>query len=650
MIGAWFAFIPAILVGAAFMFVPGLAVLSAIRMRGLGLVAFAPVVSTALIGASAIVLGLVGVPWTPLTFGAIAAAVGGIAWMLRWILTVPDRQEAGARSVRGRLLLVSGLLVGATLLAFRLMSYIQSPENVSQTNDAVFHLNAVRFILETGSASSFHVSGFIGGAGFYPAAWHGLVSLIAISGVADIPVAANASTLLIGAVVWPLGIAWLGQAVTRSAAVAAYSGILAGALWTFPFLMFQWGVLYPNALSTALIPAALALVVFLGDPARWPGLRPGVPSWVLRVLLVGIAFAAIGLAQPAGLLIWLLLAMIYLTFLALFSRKVRRVPAILCAVIGWAALAVLWSNFSGSTSGAQWGPITGRVGAGIDILTNSEVSLPPVWTVSVLAIIGLIACVVRPSLRWFALAWVATSGLYFLIAAIPGSFVRDRILGAWYADPNRIAAIAPIVVIPLAAIGIQVLVRLILRATHRSVEDARAIGTLTWVGSLGAVVVVVIQLLVAPTPTPEAMGGDGTPSTYHEDGESYLSTDERALLEELPELVPDDAVVIANPSTGSGFGYMISGRDVIPKTWSPPMTDSWWLVANHLRDASTDPAVCEALAEFGDVEYVLDFGEGEASPGKWLMEGLTDFDGRPGFERVESVGNAKLWRITACAH
>jgi hypothetical protein len=132
------------------------------------------------------------------------------------------------------------------------------------------------------------------------------------------------------------------------------------------------------------------------------------------------------------------------------------------------------------------------------------------------------------------------------------------------------------------------------------------------------------------------------------DADSYLSSDEYALLRELPDLIPEDAVIIANPSTGAAFAYVLGDRDIIPRTWSPPQSQAWDTLSVGLRDAGEDPAVCEALAAYGAPEYVLDFGIGGTGPGEYLMPGMTGFDGQPGFAEVAREGDASLWRITAC--
>lgn len=647
MIGEWIAAVPAILTALLVVYVPGLALLAVIRMRGLALLGFAPVAGVAIVAISALALGFLRVPWSPWAFASAAAIIVGVAFVVGLLLT--DDIPVMPQTVRRWPFLVAAMVIGGGFIAFRLMAYIQVPENISQTNDAVFHLNAIRYIGDIGSASSLQVSGFVGGTGFYPAAWHGVVSLIVVITGASIPVAANAFTLVIGAVIWTTGIAWLARAITSSTMVAAYAAVLAGTLQTFPVLMFQWGVLYPNALSTALIPAALALVIELPRLLAVIAERAFARA-ILGFLLVGVAAAAILIAQPAAFLIWALLVMVFLSAQALRRPRGSRAWAALAALLGWAVLGVIWLLFARSTSGSHWGPTEGKFEAAVNVLLNSQVTLPAAWAVSLLALIGLVAAAWRAATRWVVVAWGALAVLYILVASAGRDIFREVLLAPWYADPSRIAAVAPIVVIPLAGLGIATLVRLIRTAYARGVEPSVRLRVLSaGIGGVFAVLIAVVALVVTPVATPEFLkDNDVDVSTYRADEDSYLSTDERDLLEQLPALVGPDAVIVGNPSTGTAFGFALSGLDVIPRTWSPPETEQWAVLAENLRDAGSDPQVCDALEAYGDAGYVLDFGEGDTTPGRWVMPGMTDFDGQPGFTEVAVVGDASLWRITAC--
>ncbi|WP_417554215.1 DUF6541 family protein [Microbacterium sp.] len=640
MILDWLAQAPVLLGAVLIVFLPGIAALYAVRMRGLALLATAPLFSTAATAIIAMVLGAARIAWSPLSWGIASLTLVGLAVVL-------GRLMRGAQHERGdggrRWLIPTALTIGIILGTWRLVSYISDPSGISQTNDAVFHMNAVRYILDTGDASSMHVNAVIGASSFYPAAWHGTVALIAMATGAAIPVAANMLTLVIGALIWTLGLAWLARAVTGSNTVAAYTAVLAGALQTFPLLMFQWGVLFPNALSTAMIPAAIGVLVTL---PRWTGSA----RWATvarALLLVLVSVAALALAQPAGILPWAAITAVWLSG-NIFARRRALGPVVtVVAIVSlWGAVIGMWLGLSSGTSGSHWAPISGKLAAVVDVLLNGQVLIPFAFVISLLMLIGLALAVRSPRLRWFAVAWAGISVLYLLVAAVGAPLIRNRVLGAWYADPYRIAALAPIVVIPLAALGLDGLVRLVARRLHRVESGAEALVG----GMVVATVVMIVLILIRPVAMPAVTQGTyDRDSRYIAASDSYLSPDRRALLERLPEHVPAGARVLGNPSTGSGFGYFLSGVDVFPRTWSAPQSPQWRLLAQSLRDAASDPAVCAALKAYGDPEYVLDFGPGEEGPGRYVMPGMTDFAGQPGFQRVDSVGDASLWRITACA-
>ncbi len=134
---------------------------------------------------------------------------------------------------------------------------------------------------------------------------------------------------------------------------------------------------------------------------------------------------------------------------------------------------------------------------------------------------------------------------------------------------------------------------------------------------------------------------------YDAANDGFLTADERALLTRLSETVPPGKLVVGNPSTGMAFGYALSGHPVYPLTWQPPQSQAYAVLAASLNDVASDPAVCPAVDAIG-ARYVFDFGPGSTDYGRYIMPGFTGFDGRDGFELVDRVGPASLWRITAC--
>ena len=653
--GAWLAQAGPIAVAVVVLLVPGLLIGAALRLRGLALWAFAPVVSTAAVAALAVLYGLARVPWSALSAGVGVLALAGLAALVGLALgRAPRKDRDGSVRRPLALALTAGMAVGAA----RLMMYVGDPEAISQTNDGIFHLNALRWVQETANASSFNISGVVGGRGFYPGAWHGLASLVASATGCDIPVAANAVSWVIAVVVWTLGVTWLCFAVSGSPLVAAFGAVLAPSLLTFPLLSLQWGVLYPYALSVALLPAATAAALTarggiqdsLPDTLR--PVRSRAATGVRTGILCVIAAAALALAQPATLIAWGLLASLYATWSgvgALRGRDARGRVAIGVGVVAcWASLAVAWYLLGRLTSGAHWEPFRGKLAATLDVLFNGQMWLPPAYGVSLLCAIGILVVIVRRRRDgWLVAGWLAFGLLYIAAAAVGSPFLRNSVLAAWYSDPYRFASLAPVVVLPLAAIGLAATVTwsaaaISPRTSAERTGTAWAIGAVAGAGVIGLVVAPVIMM-------PNVFEGrvDGA-SRYSSTADSFLSPDERALLSALGDYVAPGDRVIANPSTGAAYGYMLSGRDVYPRTWQPGSSDAWWVVAGGLRDVAEAPNVCPTLAQLGSPDYVLDFGPGEASPGRWVMPGMTDFADRPGFELVAERGDASLWRITAC--
>lgn len=641
---------PALAVAVVVVFGPGLLIGFGLRLRGVGLWALAPVISTSVVGALALVYGASGVPWSLLTVATGCVAVALVAWVSRLLLRDPGARMP--RDPQGRTLLLAGLAVGIAVGAVRFALYLGEPGAISQTNDAVFHLGAIRWILETGDASSLHVSAMVGGGGFYPAAWHGLTSVVTLASGADIPTSANMVSFLVAYGVWPLGITWLTVAATRSRATAALSAALSSALLAFPLLMLEWGVLYPYSLSVALLPAAVGVVIASKDWIGGDGPVVGRSgNVVLSGVLIATAVGALALAQPATLLAWGLLVSAWHTGSSVeHARRAvggARTATIALAIVPWLLLAGLWLALSSGTSGSHWDPFRSEWQAVLDVIINSHMWLPPAIGVSILAVVGIAFAVRSRRLRWLAWGWIALSVLYIGAASIDHEFVRTWVLGAWYSDPYRLAALAPVMVIPLAAVGASGIAAwtarvLSGRAGRENVGSAWAIGA---IATTGMATIVVAPVLMMPN---VYENGWDRQSRYESNALSYLSPDERLLLQRLAVTVPADGTVIANPSTGGAFGYMLSGRNVYPRTWRSPDGPAWATVATGLNQAAADPAVCTALADLGSPRYVLDFGPGEASPGRSVMPGMTGFAGRPGFDKVDEQGDASLWRITAC--
>lgn len=613
------------------MLLPGIAVAYALRMRGLLLWGFAPAAGVAALAVSATVLGWIGLRWSVWTAAAAVAVLIVIAALVGLVLSSFRPRSVPRSRVPG---IVIALLAGALLGAVRMAVMIGAPQNISQTNDATFHLNALRFVQESGSASSLDLLGTIGASGFYPAAWHAVASLVMdVSGV-DVVGAANATSVALAGPIWTLSIVsfvWCATNGGRLATIAA--ALMAPALFAFPFNMLDFGVLYPYALSLALVPGTLAVLIVALRKGDQPDDR-GARSRRMWSAAVGslIGLIAMGFAQPSALLTWVIGAVVIGTsalvrgWNAHAARRGIRIVGILGVGVGG---IVAWMAITRLSSSALWAPQKPALQAGVDLLLNAGVGPGPVFAMSVLALMGTIVSLRHADLRWLVAFGAAISLLTLMAVSVQNESIRS-LLAAWYADPHRFTAMMPLVVIPLAAIAVD--------GVAMWFRDRR------W--SVAIAIVLLAAVVIETLVWTSAVARSGHTS-YGESGSSYLSVDERGLLEELAQYVEPGGRVLGNPSAGAAYGYALSGVDVVPRTWSMPLSTSFQLLRDDLVRLADDPAVCAAVDDLG-IDYVLEFGESAKGAGKWDMPGLTGFAGAEGFQKVAEDGEASLWRVTGC--
>ncbi len=653
----WLIAVPAIGAATAVLVLPGLLLAWALRLRGFALVALAPVLSVALVAVAAVGAAVLALPWGLLPVLALtllaAVAAAAVAWQsrVRW----RPRRGMDSRAAFAGL----GTLLAALLIGSRLIYVFGSPENISQTFDNIFHLNAVKYILDSGQASSLTV-GSMTGIPFYPAGWHAVVSLTAQLAGAEIPVAVNAVNLVIGALVWPLACILLCQQVLGQGRMAALlAGVFSAAFGAFPLMMVDFGVLYPNLLSVSLLPALLAL----GLQALRLSVVPDLPRPTLY-LAAAVALAGVGLAHPSTVMASLafLSPAVLFAFARGWRQWRRRWPAsrtvawtwTAALVAGTAVVIAAWRAIRPEAEAAFWPPIQSPLGALWELASNSEMDRPPAIAVSVFIAVGLVVLLRRRGL-WWLLGMYGVAGFLFLVVSSfrPGR-LRDFITAIWYNDSFRLAALIPTAGVVIATIGaVWVLDRarrqLALRpgirrggkpAGSSSLEKPRAIG-------LGALAIAVTALLTQVGGVQYA--ADKAHENYELRADSELITsDEMAVLRDMGDLVPPDAVVAANAWNGSALAYALADRRTIQlHVLTSNLTAEDRLILDSLREARTDPAVCPAVRKL-NVSYALDFGAQEVNLGSHPAPGLENLEDSGVATLLSRHGDAKLFEIHGC--
>ncbi|GAA2037002.1 DUF6541 family protein [Pseudokineococcus marinus] len=669
---------PVVLLAVAVVVGPGLLLALAAGLRGLLAWACAPPLGVSLLAVGAVVSAPLA-PWSPRTALACLAVALVATALVRVLLRARSRGSGapveprlrGRPARRARALTVLALLVGAVAGAGPLVGALSSPALVPQRFDAVFHLNAVRYVLDTGRGSTFDLGLLTSSTrGFYPAAWHDLVALVAAPASALptgagtgaswdlLPVATNVTAVVLAALAWPAGVVLLTRRLAPGRPVALVAAAaLCGAFPLYPALMLNWGVVYPTYLSVALLPAALAVVLraldVVGAARRAPRpARPGggaVRAAAGPALLAAALVPGIALAHPtgaAGLAVLALPAAVVVlagVVRAAWARPAGRRAVVVAGALGLllaggAAAAVVASPLVRTVAGVEWPAATTAPQAVGEALLGA----PPegrggaAWWASAAALLGAGVLVARGRRRAVLVGAALVGGLY-----VVGRSTDSSVLTAlWYNDPVRIAPLLVVVVAPLAGVGLAALV------ARRPGGRSRPVVALLLVVLLGA----------AATAAP----GSGVPAAQRSLAQAYASDaaaaplvdpQELALLAALDDLVPPDALIADDPHDGGALAYALADRRVLFPHLSGTRPPLERLLAESLDEAGADPAVCAAVRDLG-VTHVLDLGGPSyfATPRTdELFAGLRAASASsPVLEVVATSGRSRLLAVRGC--
>lgn len=660
---SWASTLPLAVACVALLFVPGGILAAALGLRGLSMWAAAPVLTVSMSAATAIVCGKAGIPWTIWPLLAVAALASAIAWFVRRGLDKRFKLESSPwhfRLTAASAGQFAGLTVGALLIAWQLVRVFGEPENISQTFDNIFHLNAVRYVLDTGNASALTLTSMTNGGNppyFYPAAWHGLVALVVQLSGASLAASVNVFNLVVAALVWTLGC----MALTRSIVgdkpwIVGFAGILAACFSSFPILLLDFGVLYPNFLANCMIPLGLAAVaVFfgMGTDTKWHPLA--------RYAVAPLSALAIAIAHPNGAMTLVALSVPVALFSygrrywgsGLWRTSPRQTVVVTVGLLAaMAALVVVWKVVRPPAEAAFWDRIQLPAGAVGQIVTNSAMGRPAAWVVSALMLIGIYAAVRTRSHGWLLGCFAVTAVLFITVSGVERGYWRNVLTGVWYNDSYRLAAILPITALPLAALGFGWLWQGISRLlTERMAKQAgspleQRRGASAVVAAAGMLLALVLTFSMQGAPIKVAIASAG--HNYAESPDSALvSSDELALINQLDDLVGPDDVIAASPWAGAAMAYALAGRRTTSMHTLSTYSANVTIINDALRDANTNPEVCPAVKATG-VRYVLDFGPREVHGGQHSFPGLENLQDSPAVELVKQIGDAKLYRLVAC--
>src|SRR5690606_22459833 len=160
------------------------------------------------------------------------------------------------------------------------------------------------------------------------------------------------------------------------------------------------------------------------------------------------------------------------------------------------------------------------------------------------------------------------------------------IVGIWYGDPYRLAALLPVAVLPIAVVGF-VKTYDVVMARVRSRENATPAKSNRY-----SIAFIAVALLLSQGFSVQAATIEATENYHVSDKSLLLTADERDVLEHVADYVPEGGVVAGNPWTGASLVYALGDRRALLPHVNGFNTPDTEFLAERLRYAESDPEVC----------------------------------------------------------
>lgn len=663
---SWLATIPLLLFAVVLAFGPGYAMGWALRVPARLRVFYAPLLTFALVAVSAIVLGKTGIPWSLISFVPVAAVMVAAAAGLMWL--VGRRWPAlASASWPGNDVPVAWPVVGAVLGGFLVLhmteDMVYGPEAFSQSLDNSFHMNAIRWIQEHGDASSLTL-GAVSAAdqqpAFYPAGWHDFVSLIYSTTGTSIATATIVTVLLTASFVWPCSLVAFSLSIPKLRPLQALAiPAIIGGFAAFPGLLLRWGVLFPNLLGYALVPSFVALMVCLVQ-VMMRGEYAALLSLCLTAL-VGVA--GLALVHPnavvSAVVFALPLVLAGVAWVAHSRELASRQKWVRSALLGLVILGCVgawWFLRPGASASNTWEPMLTEGEAlyqflflGLENGNQLGDTFNPSHVVGFLALWGVGYLLYKRRNLWLIASWALIGYLWIIAATVPRGDFRLLMVGPWYTDHFRLAALIVFPSAVLAGIGLGGFVEGLLTWIVRRVPRTARLNVATTGMGAAAVLVLVLAGLTSRVPSVQettlAVSKEYrvTPSSV------VVTQDELNVINEIPKIVPKSDTIVNNPWDGSAYIYALADRHLTGYHFEFETSPKYSAIMHNLKDARTNPDVCREVNKYKAHWYVhlenqLNFGPDAQKN----YDGLVAAIGTDVLTPVYSSGPMTLYRISAC--
>jgi D-galactosaminyltransferase len=647
-VGLWFGTLIALILLIA----PGAIIARITQLTWPVAVAVGPALTYGVVALAIIPLGALGIPWNGWTALIALVAVCLLMTGLQLLLARYRDTEAEARAIAGwpALTVAAGVLLGGLLIMWAAYRGLTHWQSIPSTWDAVWHANEVRFILDTGQASSTHMGELRNVEThhplFYPSVFHALTAVFCqLTGAAP---TTGYTLSAVAASVWlfPSSAAmltWflLGSVTSqwRAAGAAATSAAMSASFTSVPYVEFGVAAM-PNL---AAYGVAIPTFVLITSTLRH---RDRIPAAVLA--LVGV----LSVHLTGGFVVILFLFAWWLFDTRRHPIRGRLADLLILALVAVPTALILAPQFNGVLHQADI--IAGHAFPSFKTVKQGVIDALLLHTrhlndfriqygLIALAAIGM-AIMLYKRIWWPPVLWVVLT-----VATIYSGAPFHNPLGAFieefsqffYNDPRRLSAVVTMLATPMAGIAVFAIVVAVIAAAQRLTTRSSRLPQAVWVSAT-------VVLLVATTVLTArhylyrhlVLFGDKYDSVIIDqkdlDAMAYLAT------------LPGARNTLIGDSNVDGTAWMYAVADLHP-LWThydfPQQTGPgyhrfiFWVYA----DVDTDPRVAEAVRAL-NIRYILT--SVPTVRGFKVPDGLVSIDESKSWAKIYDNGEARIyeWR------
>ena len=653
-VGLWFG----TLIALFLLIAPGVIVARVTQLTWPVAVAVGPALTYGVVALAIIPFGAVGIPWNGWTALGTLAAVCVLMTGFQLLLARYRDTEAEAQAVSRwpAVTVAAGVLLGALLIMWAAYRGLTHWQSIPSTWDAVWHANTVRFILDTGQASSTHMGELRNvethQALYYPSVFHALTAVFCqLTGAAP---TTGYTLTSVAASVWlfPASAAMLTWNLLRSragewraAGVAATAGALSASFTSVPYVEFGVAAMPNLAAYGVAVPTFLLITSTLRH-------RDRIPAAVLA--LVGV----FSVHLTGGFIVILFLAAWWLLDACWHPVRGRLPDVLTLAAVAVPTALILAPQFIGVLkqadiiAGHAFPSFKSAKQGVIDALllhTRHLNDFPTQYGLVVLMYIGM-AILLYQKIWWPPAVWlVLTVATIYAEAPFHNLFgsAVEKFSEFFYNDPRRLTSVVTMLVTPMAAIALFAIVSVAVALAKRVTEKSKPLPAPLWVAATA------ILLLGTTVLT-------GRHYLYRHIvllGDKYDSVmiDQRDLMAMayLAKLPGAHHTVIGNANT-DGTAWMYAVADLHP-LWThydyPQQTGPGperFIIWAYARKGESDPRVVEAVKDL-NIRYI--YTSTPTVRGFAVPDGLMSLEKSKSWEMIYDNGGARIyeWRGNAPA-